>query len=178
MKLDNNTVDAQIKLSVKELSSYNSYFLSILTKIKFLLCYNVLIIIALFLFSIMFLMNSKLAGRELFVGVYHLLMLGEVLALYLKRKIKHQMGDVYIESLNVLRQLGDSIEWDKNRRKFRKNPPAEALTAINTFYSIIQSVFFPFRKGLNYYNVISLVNILILLQVLVVSFNMIVAYYL
>lgn len=176
MKCD-NTVDEQIKLYARELSTYNTYFLSILTKIRFLLCYNILIIIGLILFSIMYLMNSKLAEQELFVFVHSLLMIGEVLAVYLKRKIKRLMRNAYIESMNVLSQLGDSIEWDKNRRKFRKKPPKEALTAINTFYSIIQSIFFPFRKGVNYYNIISLVNIFAMLLVLVISFKILVEYY-
>ena len=158
MKCD-NTVDEQIKLYARELSTYNTYFLSILIKIRFLVCYNILIIIGLILFSIMY------------------LMIGEVLAVYLKRKIKRLMRNAYIESMNVLSLLGDSIEWDKNRRKFRKKPPKEALTAINTFYSIIQSIFFPFRKGVNYYNIISLVNIFAMLLVLVISFKILVEYY-
>ena len=132
------------------------------------MCYNLLVILGMLGFSLMLWMNEELAKREMFIYVYSLLLICEIIVSYGSVKIKQRIYNCHIESINAVRQLGDVIEWNRERRKLRTNPPLEALIEINKFYSIIQNYSYPFRKGFNYYNCLLLVNMFALLFVLII----------
>lgn len=165
-----DSLEKQINNLSNQLKVYNLLSLAIIKRINFVVVYNFLIILGLLLFSVMCLIDIELAKRESFVVTYHLLVLSDALAIYIKRKLKHNIRNNYIESLKIIGQLGDSIEWSRERRKFSVNPPKVAIIEINTFYSIIQRLFFPYKKGVNYYNVLSVMNIIVLLSVVLISF--------
>ena len=165
-----DSVEKQIYILSNQLKVYYLLSLAIIKRINFVVAYNFLIILGLLLFSVMCLIDIELAKRESFVITYHLLVLSDALAIYIKRKLKHKIRNNYIESLKIIGQLGDLIEWSRDRRKFSVNPPKVAIIEINTFYSIIQRLFFPYKKGVNYYNGLVVINIMVLLSVVLISF--------
>lgn len=175
---DDNLINRQIKLLSNKLRDCILASLKFVARIKFFMCYNLLIIFSILGFSLMLWMKEELAKRESFLYVYCLLLFSEVLISYGNIKIKRRIYNYYIESINVVRQLGDVIEWNRERRKLRTNPPLEALIEINQFYSIIQNYSYPFRKGFNYYNCLLLINIFSLLFMFIVFINTLIVYFL
>lgn len=168
---DDNLINKQIKQLSNKLRDCNFASLKFVMRLKFYMCYNLLIMLGIIGFSLMLWMNEELAKREMFLYVYSLLLFSEVLISLGRTKIKRRIYHYYIESINVVSQLGDVIEWNRERRKLRTNPPQEALIEINKFYSIIQKYSYPFRKGFNYYNCLLLINIFSLLFVIIVFIN-------
>lgn len=165
---DDNFINRQIKQLSNKLRDCNLASLKFVARMRFFMCYNLLIILGMLGFSLMLWMNEELAKREMFIYVYSLLLICEIIVSYGSVKIKHRIYNCHIESINAVRQLGDVIEWNRERRKLRTNPPLEALIEINKFYSIIQNYSYPFRKGFNYYNCLLLVNMFALLFVLII----------
>lgn len=165
---DDNFINRQIKQLSNKLRNCNLASLKFVARMRFFMCYNLLIILGMLGFSLMLWMNEELAKREMFIYVYSLLLICEIIVSYGSVKIKQRIYNCHIESINAVRQLGDVIEWNRERRKLRTNPPLEALIEINKFYSIIQNYSYPFRKGFNYYNCLLLVNMFALLFVLII----------
>lgn len=165
---DDNFINRQIKQLSNKLRDCNLASLKFVARMRFFMCYNLLIILGMLGFSLMLWMNEELAKREMFIYVYSLLLICEIIVSYGSVKIKQRIYNCHIESINAVRQLGDVIEWNRERRKLRTNPPLEALIEINKFYSIIQNYSYPFRKGFNYYNCLLLVNMFALLFVLII----------
>lgn len=165
---DDNFINRQIKQLSNKLRDCNLASLKFVARMRFFMCYNLLVILGMLGFSLMLWMNEELAKREMFIYVYSLLLICEIIVSYGSVKIKQRIYNCHIESINAVRQLGDVIEWNRERRKLRTNPPLEALIEINKFYSIIQNYSYPFRKGFNYYNCLLLVNMFALLFVLII----------
>lgn len=165
---EDNLINRQIKQLSNKLRECNLASLKFVARMRFFMCYNLLVIFGMFGFSLLLWTNEELAKRDMFLYVYCLLLLSEVLISCGRVKMKRRMYTYYIESINAVRQLGDVIEWNRERRKLRTNPPLEALVEINKFYSIIQKYSYPFRKGFNYYNCLLLIDMFGLLFMLII----------
>lgn len=79
---DDNLINRQIKLLSNKLRDCNLASLKFVARIKFFMCYNLLIIFSILGFSLMLWMKEELAKRESFLYVYCLLLFSEVLISY------------------------------------------------------------------------------------------------
>lgn len=91
---NSDSVEKQINNLSNQLKVYNLLSLAIIKRINFVVVYNSLIILGLLLFSVMCLIDIELAKRESFVVTYHLLVLSDALAIYIKRKLKHNIRTI------------------------------------------------------------------------------------
>lgn len=167
MKKKDNYRD--LKKKTNDLMSVLDSYHSSLLHMKVYIIYNLLIIFSLILYILYCFVNIKQEWAFVWYIIVGLLFLNDAISVRLKKQEKENLYKLFADSLEAVRQLGDTLEWGENRRKFFDQIPYDASKAINRFFTITQSKCSPCRKGFNYFNLLSIINILVVLIACIVT---------
>lgn len=159
----------ELKKKTNDLMSVLDSYHSSLLHMKVYIIYNVLIIFCLISYILYCFVNIKQEWAFVWYIIVGLLFLNDAIGVHLKKQEKKNLYKLYADSVEAVRQLGDTLEWGKNRRKFLDQIPYDASKAINRFFTITQSKCSPYRIGINYFNLLSIVNILVVLIASIVT---------
>lgn len=161
-------VQEDIRILTKQLKIINTELAYVMMRFKIGLLYNFLISFGILSFSIFCLSNDWMTKRYLLSVIYSLLILNDYISFRFTRRMKRSIFTLYSRGTEVVRLLGDAIEWNAERKKMQKSLPKEIINTIKDFYMASQTRYFPYKTGFEYDTLLTIINMITLLFALVV----------